>query len=294
MTTNDHPFQNLVERTVVVIVTDIGYFPRAETTIRDIRGRGKWNHDLVVISVGFELPQEFKDLYMIQEKKFAQIDLTRLFEKLGSRGFDDTDHREFNKKTQWEKLHVFDNWFAQWERVIYFDAGFRIVDRVDFLLERDSQGVIIAPNDAGFPDGDRGPKTDSRFRRLVYPKADLETMIQLYEEFGKTEADADFMDAEYFCNCIWIYDTAILSYNLTESNDGLKSYMIEVANRFPLWVSNEMGVMNAVLNVKMGIWREMESRNLANKYMYAWTETTLKSHHTSWQDYCYIKYAISL
>lgn len=270
-------------RVVVVILTNADYYPRALNTISDVRSMGQWTGDLVVIPVDFNIPPDVIKKYNIQIKTFDRIDLSAMLIGIGPDGFLGTDRREFVKLVQWEKIHVFDEWFAQWDRVIYFDAGFRVVDRVDYLLEQDCQGVIIAPNDAGFPDGDRGAKTDSRFGRLVYDHASNEMVNQIKEDLG-----GDCMRREYFCNCIWIYDTAILQYA------NVKDELVQMANRYPVWVSNEMSVMNAVLNVKWGIWREMQSRNQDGKYMYAWTERTLQTHSTDWHDYCYIKYASTI
>ena len=206
-----------------------------------------------------------------------------MYEKIGKEGFDNTDHRELNKQTQWEKIHVFDPWFSQWQKVIYFDAGFRVVDHIEYLLDLPIGGGIIAPNDAGFPCGDRGAKTDSRFRRLVYPKVQESTLIEMRKEYGDL-----FMDKEYFCNCIWVYDTTILL------DRPIKDEMIQTAIKYPIWVSNEMGVMNAVLNVKYNLWVEMASRNRDGKYLYAWSEPTLRERYTTWRDYCYIKYAATI
>jgi len=270
---------------LVVVLTDQNYFGRAATTIRDIRDRGQWKGDLVVIPIGFDLPGDFVALYGVQVKTFSKIDLSQMYAKIGEGGFDGTDHRELNKQTQWEKIHVFDPWFSQWQRVIYFDAGFRVVDHIEYLLdiELPPNGAIVAPNDAGFPCGDRGPKTDSRFRRLVYPKIAESMLATMREEYGE-----NFMDAEYFCNCIWVYNTAILL------DSPIKDEMIEAAIKYPIWVSNEMGPMNAVLNVKYKKWIEMPSRNQAGKYLYAWSEPTLRERHTTWRDYCYIKYAATI
>lgn len=273
-----------IKNSVVVVLTDQNYFPRTITTIRDIRDRGHWEGDLVIISVGFDLPEDFVKLYKIQEKKFSKIDLSEMYKKIGEQGFDNTDHRELNKQTQWEKIHVFDPWFSQWEKVIYFDAGFRIVDNIEYLLDIElPHGCIVAPNDAGFPCGDRGTKSDSRFRRLVYPKADSSMLSLMREEYGD-----NFMDAEYFCNCIWVYDTTILQER------PIKEEMIAAALKYPIWVSNEMGVMNAILNVKYEKWIQMPSRNRNGKYLYAWSEPTLREKYTTWRDYCYIKYAATI
>jgi hypothetical protein len=118
---------------------------------------------------------------------------------------------------------------------------------------------------------------------LVYPKATDPILTAMQEEYGD-----GFMEAEYFCNCIWVYNTAILL------DYPIKDEMIQAAIKYPIWVSNEMGTMNAVLNVKYGLWLQMPSRNKGGKYLYAWSEPTLKERHTTWRDYCYIKYAATI
>ena len=52
-------------KTVVVTLTDAGYFSRAKRTIIDVRSRGEWTADLVLITVGFDAPRNFLDYYKI-------------------------------------------------------------------------------------------------------------------------------------------------------------------------------------------------------------------------------------
>ena len=56
------------KKTVVVTLTDAGYFSRAKRTIIDVRSRGEWTGDIVLITVGFDAPRNFLDYYnIIQE-----------------------------------------------------------------------------------------------------------------------------------------------------------------------------------------------------------------------------------
>ena len=90
------------------------------------------------------------------------------------------------------------------------------------------------------------------------------------------------MKKEYFCNCIFVFDTQILDIIK-------KDEMIEYINRYALWRSNEMSIMNIFTILKYDIYKEMPSRNINNKYLYAWSENNLPN--TKWNDYCYVKYS---
>ena len=120
---------SIVDKTVFVLVTDNAYFPKAKTTIRDLRSIGQWQGDVVLIAIDFDVNQNFLDFYSVQQKRFAQIqEKTDLCKLLNYSPFLDTiDSREISKLNQWEKLHVFDPFFKQWDRVVFVDAGVRIL-----------------------------------------------------------------------------------------------------------------------------------------------------------------------
>ena len=52
-------------KTVVVTITDAGYYHKAKRTIIDVRSRGKWTGDLVLITVGFDPNRNFCDFYNV-------------------------------------------------------------------------------------------------------------------------------------------------------------------------------------------------------------------------------------
>ena len=66
---------NMVENTVFVLVTDDAYLFRAKKTIQDLRSRGMWLGDIVVINIGsLSLQSNFKDFYRLEEKRFPPIE----------------------------------------------------------------------------------------------------------------------------------------------------------------------------------------------------------------------------
>jgi hypothetical protein len=166
--TNIPEIASTKDSTVFVLVSDATYFNKAKRTIVDLRSKGNWQGDIVLITIDFNLHANFKDFYNITEVTFPLIDKSILLAKIGENGFSDTtDKREINKLNQWEKLHVFDDYFMKWSRVVYLDAGLRVLDEVSYLLQLDYKNKILAPKDGKLYD-------DQEFKsQLSYDKPEF-------------------------------------------------------------------------------------------------------------------------
>ena len=266
------------KKTAFVLVTNASYFPRAKRTILDLRSVGQWHQDLVLITVGFDLNPNFKRFYRIQEVQFPRIDVSTLVRQIPAQGFSEGDGREVHKLTQWEKLHVFDDFFLQWSRVVFLDAGLRILDSVEPFLALDYKGRFLAPTDGR---RDYHPPFSCQIS-LDFP----DRVTQLVTEFG-----ASILEETYFLNCIWIYDTDIL-------HTCNKPQLIEAMNTHCLCKTNEMGIMNLLLHFKYRLWTPFpENTNThtnthTNKILFDWHESNNPGTH--WTDYCALKYSATL
>lgn len=235
--------------TVFSLVTDLKYYYKSKRTIIDLRSKGNWNGEIVLITIDFDLNNNFKDFYNITEVKFPLIDKTILLEKIGVNGFyDNTDKREINKLNQWEKLHIFDDYFRKWSRVVYLDSGLRVVDDVKYLLEIDYKNKIIAPQDGKLHNNN---KFDCQ---LSYDN--LELIVSLKNEFGEY-----ILNSEYMLNCMWIYDTNIL--NLCD-----KAQLIDAMNNYTLCKTNEMGIMNLLFHFKYNLWERLPIKGSNDKFLF--------------------------
>jgi hypothetical protein len=260
--------------TVFTLVTDLNYFDKAKRTIIDLRSKGKWKGQIVLITIDFNINVNFKDFYDIIEKKFDKIDKSIILHKIGSNGFKDTtDKREITKTNQWEKLHIFDDYFMQWKRVIYLDVGLRVLDDVKYLLELDYKNKILAPID--------GKSSDPQKFNCQISYDSLELIESLKTEFG-----SHILDSQYMLNCIWIYDTFIL--NLCD-----KEQLIEAMNKYTFCKTNEMGVMNLLYNFKYNLWEPFPIKSSNKKFLFDWCELN-QNYNTTWREYCYIKYPVTI
>ena len=228
---------------VFTLVTDLNYWNRAKRTIQELRDNGKWKGTIVLITIDFELEEEFKTTYSVTEKKFDAIDTSVLLKRIGPEGFSNSDKRELHKLSQWEKLHVFDDYFKQWKWVVYLDAGLSIVEDVSSLIELDCTNKILAPQDG-----------DKRFNEQVsYDKPQYINVM--CNKFGK-----DILDSTIMLNCMWMYDTAILD----KCN---KHELIQGMNEYPCCKTNEMAIMNLFFHLKYHLWEPFPEK-LNHKFLF--------------------------
>lgn len=260
--------------TVCVLLTDIKYFSKARRTIIDLRSVGAWYGDLVLITIDFKLSPNFAKFYNITEVSFPEIPgKAELIENVKGK-FANSDGREVTKINQWEKFHVFDEYFTKWRRVVYFDAGLRILDSISYLLELDYSNALLAPNDAG---NSKKPEKVFAYQISMH---NPELTEKLYKEFG-----SDIIFKQYFLNCIWIYDTSILEVVK-------KDELIRVMQEYPLCKTNENTVMVLVFQFKYNLWREFPSHAKNGKYLFDWCE--LNNPGSRWSDYCLLKYPVTI
>jgi hypothetical protein len=263
------------EKTVFVLVTDKAYFNKASITIHELKTIGNWFGDIVLITIDFDLEKIYKETQNIIEVKFPLIDKTRLLNEIGPNGFSNSDKREIYKLNQWEKLHVFDDYFLQWERVVFLDAGLRVLDDVKYLLELDYHNCILAPNDAS-----PNFRSDQIFRYQL--SFDNEEKIEII----KKDFDNTIFDSMYMLNCMWVYDTTILKM----CN---KQQLIDAMNKYTSCKTNEMGIMNLMFHFKYKLWKEFPLKASNGKYLFEWCELN-HNFHTTWRDYCFIKYSVTI
>jgi len=254
--------------TVFVLVTDNNYYYKACTTINDLVTVGKWNGDIVLITIDFDLSKAHIFSEILIEKKFPLIDKTNLLNEIGPDGFSNSDKREIHKLYQWEKLHVFDDYFLQWDRVVFLDAGLRVLEDVKYLLDLDYKDSILAHHEPFL------------FKnQLSFDNLDKIELVK--NDFGE-----EIFDSKYMLNCMWVYDTSILKICNKEQ-------LIDAMNKYTLCKTNEMGIMNLLLHFKYKLWKEFPLKAPNGKFFFEWCETCT-NFPTTWRDYCFIKYPVTI
>ena len=272
--------------TVFVLVTDAAYFTKCKRTICDLRSKGQRTGDIVVICIaGFTLPTTFKDFYELIEMGFPEIHEKQLLvQHLHYTSFPDSiDGREIRLINQWEKLHVFDPYFLKWNRVVFFDAGLRVLDNVhQTILQLDYKGSFLAPDDGG---NFVLPPNPNKLFHTQMSQTFKKKLLDTVNDFG----GEPILQENYFLNCIWVYDTSILSIVS-------KAEMVEGMLKYPICKTNEMALMNLYLHFRHRLWKPFPTHisiGGLKKLLFDWSELN-NPNPSSWRDYCFIKYPVSI
>jgi hypothetical protein len=264
-------------KTAVVILTDIGYFSRAKRTILDVRVRGKWIGDIVLITIGFDAPKNFLDFYEIIPKRFEQINTDILVQEYRKFPLKTVgDNRHLVKLSQWNKFYVFDEYFLQWDKVIYLDAGLRVFDSISYLDELPCEGKLLAPDDVP-------SYGNQRFEAMLELTANQPAAQKLLQEYSP-----DMLKSRYFLNCIWVYDTSLIKLCKV-------SEMIDAMNKYPVCRCNEMTVMNLLFTFKYKVWQPFPDFVSNGKRLFGWTENDRDyGPFNTWRNFCFVKYPYTI
>lgn len=261
-------------KTAFVTLCDSKYLPKAQTTIRDLRSRGKWTGDIVLILVECDAPPEFLEEHKVVPFRTTHIDTKELVYQLKTFPLKPmADNRHLEKLTQWDKLQVFRTWFKQWDRIAFLDAGLRVVNTVEPLLGLDWEGSLLAPDDAGIaPDRDNGNRIGCQIQFGVNFDADRLFRSQ-FPSFDPS--------ARYFLNCMFLFDTSLIT-------DTLYSELETCMNDLPIMKCNEMGIMNLWFNIRNRVWRPFPEM-VGDMYLFGWSEPTVPG-CPNWTRFHFLKY----
>jgi hypothetical protein len=280
------PFSPTSSSTVVVLLCDEQYAIKAKRTIREVRSRGEWTGDLVLLTVDFvDSDILFHQFYRVRVVPVRHIDTSKLLDLYKQCPLRKThDDRETAKLFQWDKLYVFHPQFAQWENVIYLDAGLRVVDKIQHLIDcfepsSAKPPTFFAPDDCALDD------PNGVFRRIIEVDRNVAAVNALFREYSPA-----VLEKRYFMNCMWMYNAA----TLLKAYPQLFEELVRGMNTFPLTRCNEMTVMNLVLNFKYKCWKPFPTflSFPPKKRLYVWCESDFENVH--WTDCCFIKYSRQL
>lgn len=250
--------------TAFVSLTDASYYDRALCTLTDLRERGGWTGDVVLICVDFD-PAPIERNVIIH--KVDHIDHTPLWETWKDFPIPAAqDGRHYKKVYQWDKLQVFSEYFRQWDRVIFLDAGLRVLDSVEPLLELEWKKKFLAPDDSDPYDN------GNRFQCQVHLDANPKVKEKFLKQF-------DMLNDRYFLNCIFVFDTNL------GNMDTMKSWMYE----FPVMACNEMGIMNMFFKDH---WSAFPQR-VGSKYLFGWCELNY-TEKPKWDQFHFLKYPVTM
>lgn len=217
---------------VVVICCNEKDYPRAESTLEQVRTRGKWAGDVVWVAIDFDPSEEFVKKWDIRVIKKPAYDMFWLWRLRQKRPFEGTDGRESYKLIQFSKWRVFTYELKIYRSLLYLDAGTYISHPISPIFSIDHKGKFIAPDDR-YPFDDPSKNFKKQWDYQSWPDKSTEL-----ENYCRDELSPDALEKEgYFLNCMWLMDTSLIKPDTQQELMGL-------AKRFPISRTNEMAIMN--------------------------------------------------
>jgi hypothetical protein len=227
----------LEESSVITFVSDNNYIDKLKRTIYELRTTGQWYGNIIVFYIGNEnLQFDFDNIVVIKSDTIDTTYIQSYLNEIG--GFKNSDKRELNKLIQWSKLLVFKHSYS-YKRVLYIDAGSYINESIyPLLLDMNHityDKKIIAPLDTG------------KYNESLYFINQLD--INQYTNDCINTYQISIDSTNYFINCIWAFDPK-MDFDFNE--------MIDLMNKYPIFRTNEMGLMNIYFNYYKHIWVQMD------------------------------------
>jgi hypothetical protein len=265
--------------TVVVTLSDRGYFGKARRTIEEARGAGAWRGDMVLIVVDWA-PNEEEASWLeskgVLVHSVSHICTDKLLEAYKAFPIKSpSDKRDTQKLYQWDKLRVFGEYFKRWKKVVFLDAGHRVFNRMDPLLDLPCDGCILAPDDSDPYDN------GNRFRCQLDLEANPGARDALFAEFS-----VGILEERYFLNCMFVFDTSLIGDGPNQiSFERFEEYM----NKYPITLCNEMTIMNLVFTYKLQCWKPFPQK-VGGKFLFAWNEQNYKG-VPKWNNFHFVKYS---
>lgn len=239
---------------VVVLCCNEKDYQRAETTLENIRTRGKWMGELIWVVIDFEPNQEFVCKWQIRVLQRSAYDMMWMWKLRRQYPFRGTDGRELSKLIQFSKWRVFDHEFKMYKSLLYIDAGMHINHPIAPFFQIEHKGKLVAPDDR-FPFDD--PTKD--FKKQWDDQA-IPTKFQELEQYCREE-EIVLEKGGYFLNCMWLMDTSLIQPNT-------QLELLALAKRFPISRTNEMAIMNLYF---MKNWSPLPEK-AGDLYAFDWTE----------------------
>ncbi len=212
----------------VCVVGDTKFlFKYLASFINSIRTTGKYSGDIIVITNYFFPSLFFKLLFVKNNKniiflKFPRIKFSKnadkIYKNLDTRG---QPNRYVTKNFQWHKIHVFDRKLKNWDFIFYIDINMKIHSDINNIFK-------ILPRNKLFARSDNYPNNENSL------SSQFDDTSKIYKELLSS---FDLTINNYFQTGILFFDTTLIKINT-------KKEIINLANKFPISLTNEQGIMN--------------------------------------------------
>ena len=153
------------------------------------------------------------------------------------------DGRNIEKRFQWHKLHLFNEFFKRWRYIFYVDCGMNIYDDISPILQECAENTLLAHSDA-------------------YPTYEWKLHIQFDENndecFSKLNNEYN-LDIDYFQTGMMLYDTGIIEENTYDN-------LLRLTYEYPISRTNEQGIVALYFTNVKPLFKQIKTHNEYTHY----------------------------
>tara|TARA_B100001250_G_C19637988_1_gene716893 strand:+ start:181 stop:966 length:786 start_codon:yes stop_codon:yes gene_type:complete len=216
--------------------------------ISELTVNGCYDGEVLVLTSYFTptfLIDSFKKYQNLTIIRFPNISFSQKVKKryLNLKTINGAPNRFKTKRFQWHKLHLFNSKLKKWKYVLYMDINFTIHHDITPLLELKPK-YLLAKCD-GYPDYERTLNT-----QFDNSQVEFKELSELYN-----------LDSNKY------FQTGLLYYNTEIINIDTFNEIKHLAERYPISLTNEQGILNLYFHSQNDIFEELPEY-LGNKIIY--------------------------
>ncbi len=216
--------------------------------ISELTVNGCYDGEVLVLTSYFTptfLIDSFKKYQNLTIIRFPNISFSQKVKKryLNLKAINGAPNRFKTKRFQWHKLHLFNSKLKKWKYILYMDINFTIHHDITPLLELKPK-YLLAKCD-GYPDYERTLNT-----QFDNSQVEFKELSELYN-----------LDSNKY------FQTGLLYYNTEIINIDTFNEIKNLAERYPISLTNEQGILNLYFHSQNDIFEELPEY-LDNKIIY--------------------------
>lgn len=227
------------KKTAVAVVGDFKFlYKYFNNFYSNLRMNGKYKGDLIILTnylnptFFLTFSKNYKNIHILRFKKIKfSKSISKKYLNLDS---NNQPNRFKYKNFQWFKLNLFHQKLKNWDKILYLDINLTVHENINDFLLLDVENKFLAKAD-GYPDYKR--KLSSQFDMS---KAESKSLSEHF----------NLQDNRYFQTGLMFYDTNIIKSQMIEE-------ILQLANQYPLSITNEQGVLNLYFQKRKNIYYEL-------------------------------------
>jgi hypothetical protein len=227
----------------VVLVSNSNYLSRVLDTIQQIRIKGCYKDDIVIIR-GSDWDEKTNsiflnycktDNYPIFVKYYPEIDTKNILDVWKENPYETPFNCRVDKLFQLQKFYLFDTYFKKWEVILYIDGGFKVHRDINDVWHLQYKDHLIANDES-----QKNPHWKLHLQFHIDPKNKY--CNSLLSDFN--------LDTKYFQTGFLLFDTNII-------NEKTVDELIKLMNKYPTAKTNDQAIMNLYFFKLRNIWKPL-------------------------------------